>query len=58
MPKWALSFMQLTPSERSESGVKKLISMLRLFKGFKDRFSTEAQEEFCRNCEYTWYSIH
>jgi len=41
--------------QRSESDVKRIVSLLRLFKGFKDKFSTEAQEEFGRSCEYTWY---
>ena len=55
IPKWALNVMQLSPQQRSESDVKRIVSLLRLFKGFKDKFSTEAQEEFGRNCEYTWY---
>ena len=55
MPKWALNIMHLPPDQRNESDVKKIISLLRLFKGFKNKFSKEAQEEFCRNCEYTWY---
>jgi len=56
MPKWALNVMQLPPEKRSESDVKKLVSLLRPFKTFKDKFCTAAQEEFCRHCEYAWYS--
>jgi len=54
IPKWALNIMQLQPELRSKSDIKKLISLLRLFKGFKDKFSEDAQEEFCRHCQYTW----
>ena len=55
IPKWALSFMQLSPEQRSKSDILRMVSLLRVFKGFKDKFSAEAQEEFCRHCEYTWY---
>ena len=56
IPKWALDIMRQQPEFRSEPDVKRLVSLFRLFKSFKDKFSEDNQEEFCRHCEYTWYA--
>ena len=58
IPKWALDIMRLQPELRCESDVKRLVSLFRLFKGFKDKFSDDAQEEFCQHCHYTWYILY